>query len=451
MTGYLTGNEKLIQWALHEKGRGLAYQLQKGFTSDGDWYENAPAYHFYALKPMILLIETARNHGDSSFLGGIKNALDGPLQLMMPDMNLPRFNDSRVVYLPSFAGYYDYGYTRFKSKAYLPVLNQGRQTENKKKEHIKLTENLDVFDMTFLYRGSLPGKQPVNILKSRHLPNTGVDILYSGNGPHAVWLAQKYDVDAKKGWHVHPDALNFVLYAHGHQISVDPGCAEYGAPVHPGWYRTTLAHNALVINQKNQLFKKDRGVSFGMTNGLRYSICAADSAYQGVSHTRACLISDNGMVLIADWIHADSTSTMDIAYHQRGQWAVKEQAAAWKAPKLPGYQYLLNAEITKPNAEHDFSTMIDGREIGIQSLSSQPVAMITAMGYGPDFEPTPCLIARYQGRQLFMLWAINFNHKPSDIRFELKDKSEKPSVRIFLAHKVITIDPKGDCKVDYTK
>jgi len=448
MTGYLLGNERLIQWALRENGRGLAYQLQKGFTIEGNWYENAPAYHFYALKPIILLVETARNNGDNTFLSSVKKALDGPLQLMMPDMSLPRFNDSREVFLPSFAGYYDYGYTRFKDRAYLPVLNRAVQISGNKTVRPILDENLDVFDMALLYKNPLPAESQSVSIKSLHLENTGIDILYSGSGKNAIWLASKYDVDAQKGWHVHPDALNFVLYAKGEQISVDPGCAEYGAPVHQGWYRTTLAHNALVVNQKSQLFKKDRSISFGTSKDVSYSFCAADSAYQGVTHTRAYLIADSTTVLIADWICADSASTIDIAYHQRGTWAAKEQAKPWKMPDISGYKYLKEAEKTAPNAEHYFSTKINGREISILTLSSKPVSMISAIGNGPDFEPTSCLIARFKGTYLFMLWAIRFNNKPGDIRFELQNKSEKSAVNVFLGTKKIRIDPNGYCSVD---
>ena len=117
---------------------------------------------------------------------------------------------------------------------------------------------------------------------------------------------------------MHPDALNFVLFAKGEEISMDPGTTDYGAPSHNGWDKTTMAHNALVIYQKNQNFRKGRSVAFGETKGVSWSFCATDSAYKGVSQTRAYLIADANTVLVADWVNADSACVMDIAYHQRG-------------------------------------------------------------------------------------------------------------------------------------
>jgi len=449
MTGYLTSNPALVDWALHEKNRGLQYQLQKGFTADGHWYENAPAYHFYALKPMILLAESAKNNGDTSFLAGLKKALDAPLELMMPDMNLPRINDSREVYLPAFKGYYEYGYSRFKNQDYLPVLTHGRNFNGGTETVKKIGNDFDVFDFSLLYREPLPATAPAFIFRNRHLNNSGLDILYQGEGKTAVWLLAKYDINhPSKGWHTHPDALNFVLYGSGSQISIDPGTAEYGAASHVGWDKTSVAHNSLVINQQNQSFKGSESLSFGKTKGVSYSFTQTDSAYKGVSHTRGYILADNSTVLIADWITAPASDTIDIAYHQRGNWKIKETGRQWQVPDIKGYQFLKEASITVSDTSHLFSTAIAQKEIVTGINATQPVQLIEAMGIGPDFEPVPCVIARCRGAKLFVLWSIRLDGSSDKIRFEILDQNSKPKIKVYCHGKVLLLDPAGKCAIE---
>ncbi len=442
MTGYLTANESMIYWSLLEKGRGLKYQLAEGFTPDGDWYENAPSYHFYALNPIILLAESAKNNGNSAYIGAIKKCLDGPLQLMMPNLRIPMFNDSKAVYLPGFAGFYEYGYTRFKSEAYLPVLHRARLEREKRQ-----SADFNLFDYSLLYSAPIPQSIPAPEFKSLHLPGTGFDVLYSGKGEESIWLACKYDLNSHAGWHMHPDALDFVLYAKGEEISMDPGTTDYGAPSHNGWDKTTIAHNALVINQKNQNFRMGRSVAFGETKGVSWSFCATDSAYKCVTHIRAFLIADANTVLVADWVNADSACVMDIAYHQRGTWKMKDRGVPMQFPDVQGYKFLKEVEISAPDSIHSFSTVIHGKEVAVQLMTSQPVRLITATGLGYNFESTPCAVSRYVGKNLFALWAIRLDGRKDPLHFEFYGNEKNQAVSIQLSGKKITLDPEGKCQV----
>jgi len=369
--------------------------------------------------------------------------LDGPVQLMMPDMYTPRFNDCREVYLPAYSGYYEYGFARYKSKDYLPIIEKGRSYSGNKEKTNKLLSNVDVFDFSLLYSVPITEEVKPIIPKSLHLPGSGFDILTAGKGKETVWLASIYDQNNKPGWHMHPNALDFVLYGKGEQISMDPGHAEYGAPVHQGWYKTSIAHNVLVVNQKSQDFRKVQSLAYGETNGIQYSFAKTDSIYKGVSQTRAFILADKNTVLIADWITADTTVLMDIAYHQRGVWKQREQGTDWQIPDSIGYKYLKSAEIVSPSKKQIFSTLINGKEIAVQTLTSQPAAMITAMGNGQDFEPTPCSIVRYSGRKLFVLRAISLDGRVEKLNFELQDTTSNPKVKVFIAKKTMILDPIG--------
>ena len=447
MTGYLTGREDYINWALHEKNRGLEFQLAKGFTPEGSWYENAPSYHFYAIHPIIYLAETAKNNGNPTFLSDIKKVFDAPIQLMMPDMYLPRFNDCREVYLPAYKSFYEYGYARYKSADYLPIIEKGREYTGTIEKGNKLVSDVNVFDFSLLYGLTIPKNTAPIIPQSRHLEGSGFDILTIGKAEKTAWLATVYDQNHEHGWHMHPNALDFVLYGNGEQISMNPGHAEYGAPVHEGWYKTSIAHNVLVVNQKNQDFRKVKSIAFGQTNGIQYSIAETDSIYKGVTQTRAFVLADENTVIIADWISSDTVSMFDIAYHQRGTWKMKEKGTKWEIPDSIGYRYLKNAEIVKPKKQHRFSTLINAKEISVQTLSSKPVTQITAIGNGQDFEPTPCIISRYKGTRLFLLTIIKLDGSMAKVSYKLNNKQSNSPVKITFGKRIIHVDPKGELRL----
>jgi hypothetical protein len=65
------------------------------------------------------------------------------------------------------------------------------------------------------------------------------------------WLTREVKLPDRDG-HGHPDKLNFVLSGLGEGIAPDPGTANYGVPIQAGWFRTTLADNTLVVDEKSQ-------------------------------------------------------------------------------------------------------------------------------------------------------------------------------------------------------
>ncbi len=78
--------------------------------------------------------------------------------------------------------------------------------------------------------------------------------------PDATWLCLKYGPHG--GGHGHPDKLNFVLYSRGQILGVDPGTAAYGVPIQNEWYKSTLAHNTLVVDEENQKPAEGKSLAF---------------------------------------------------------------------------------------------------------------------------------------------------------------------------------------------
>ena len=92
------------------------------------------------------------------------------------------------------------------------------------------------------------------------------------------------------GGHSHPDILSFELFAYGDALAVDAGIGvSYDDPLHGPWYKTSRAHNMLVIDDANL----DRRIAVGQKPvwssqaGMDY-FSAEHEGYRsrGVSHRR---------------------------------------------------------------------------------------------------------------------------------------------------------------------
>ena len=92
------------------------------------------------------------------------------------------------------------------------------------------------------------------------------------------------------GGHSHPDILSFELFAYGQPLAVDAGIGvSYDDPLHRPWYKTSIAHNMLVIDDANL----DRKIAVGQNQiwsskaGLDY-FSAEHEGYRslGVRHRR---------------------------------------------------------------------------------------------------------------------------------------------------------------------
>jgi len=421
MTGYLLNQDALVQWSLTRKGTGLESQLDKGFTALGHWFERSPSYHFYALKPLLLLAETAKNHGKPNYVFQLKKAFDAPIALAMPDMQLPRFNDSRETYLPSFSAFYEYGFYTFGVTEYQKIVDVSRQYPSLVEKGEQQNHEYNAFDYSLLYgKKKLSGDtywQP----KSKHFETDGVDILSIARGNKQVWMATKYDAHPDLGWHAHPDALSFVLFGKNTIISPDPGHAPYSSPLQDGWYKTTLAHNALVVNQKNQALAPAQTLGFGISRGRPYSIARTQNAYPGVSHTRYFCLFDTSTIVILDDIESETNQLYEVAYHQRGEWELRPSVPICDEKERVDYDYLTNIRQTDKQTQTTFSTKLPntGEEILVQLAASSPVNVFTATAPGLDFEPTPMAIARYSGKSLVLVWIINLDNKPKFIKSKI--------------------------------
>lgn len=406
LVGLLLGDQELIQEAIYNADSGYGTQLKKGVMPDGGWWEGAWGYHFYTVSALWPLTEAARNCGIQLYGDKLKSMFDAPLKFAAPDLTLPAFNDSGPVNLKASAAIYELAYSRFGNPAYLQLISPGQRKSD--------------YALWF-GRDDLP-EPPVRTWTGQDYPQAGYAVLARGKGEKATWLCLKYGPHG--GGHGHPDKLSFVIYARGHMLALDPGLARYGTPIHQGWYRQTIAHNTLTVDEASQTAAEGKCIAFGSEKGIDYAVADAGPIGEGISFNRTAAMLHENLVVFIDQVRCDKDHTLDLAYHQRGVWEMPSQGQPWTVPSKPGYKYLRDASIQ--DASQALRIAGPGKGTAQVTLADgQPTEVITATGVGSQMDDrVPMVIFRRKAKETAFIWCVALNGKPVTLEpLEVRDSS----------------------------
>ena len=426
LVGFLLGNDELISEAIHNPDRGYWTQMRSGVLPDGIWWEGAWGYHFYTLSALWGLTEAAGNCGIDLYGDELKGMFDGPLRFAMPDLRLPAFNDSGEVNLKGRASIYELALTRYRDSRYATL--------------ISTSDRRNDFALNFGV-GELPSEFSVQ-WESVNYPNSGYAILARGEGEQATWFCMKYGPHG--GGHGHPDKLNFVLYSRGQIIASDPGTARYGVPIQKGWYRTTLAHNTLIVDETSQDPAEGKCLAFGSENGVDYVVTEAGPIYDGVRFTRSVALMDDKLVIFIDQIRCDRERLLDIAYHSQGTWDALPEGENWTPPDKPGYEYLRDATVRE--IEEGMGLFVSAgknHRTAISLAANKPIQVITASGVGEHAaDRVPVVIFRRQAKETAFVWCVALDGRQMQIRLlPVRDSSGDPiSSAVAVAVQVEAVD-----------
>jgi hypothetical protein len=405
LTGLLLGDASLIQAAIDDPDRGYRMQMAKGVQSDGVWHEGAWGYHFYTLNALWSLVEAAKNCGIDLYGEPFKKMFEAPVQLAMPNLMLPAFNDSGEtdVHNPL----YELAYARYRD----PIDLAGIPGPNRNNE-VAIWFGVD----------TLPS-EALPALGSRNATASGYAILQRGNDVQATWLCLKYGPHG--GGHGHPDKNNFVLYSRGRVLFPDPGTRPYGSPLHGEWDRVTLAHNTLVVDEKSQRPATGKSLAFGNDHGVDFAMTDAGDIYDGVRFVRTAVLLSENVALFVDQVQADRSHTFDLAVHYTGRWS---KGVAGDKPSLPskeGYQHLQDVAA---NTREGATLLLDGEGATHAALvlaGNEKTQVITATGIGKSTEDrVPVAIFRRAALQATYVWAACLDGTP----VKLKVTTEAPGV-----------------------
>jgi hypothetical protein len=292
--GFLYNDAKLIDFAM--KGQyGFEWQLGSATPEGGFWAEG-PGYHYVALRGMIHLAEMARHNGMDLYhrqIAGrtMKKMFDVPFELIKPNYEFPRIKDSGGGNILEYATFYEIGFALYKDPKYLALLHL---TEVKRGTQVVAEESglggkrspITLFNLV----PELPFPKDTTSIypeNSFNLEGNGFAILRNRDERERRYLYLDYGLMG--GEHGHPDRLQMGYYALGENWIVDPLNESYFNPNLQLWYRQSIAHNTVVLNQTTQTWTNGYGKFFGALPDLQVASGASETVYGGARLTRTLL------------------------------------------------------------------------------------------------------------------------------------------------------------------
>lgn len=87
---------------------------------------------------------------------------------------------------------------------------------------------------------------------SRHMRSSGFTVMRTDWTRDALYMNINHGPSG--GPHTHADLLSFELYAYGRALAVDAGIGmTYDDPLYIPWYKSSRAHNMVVVNDRNMV------------------------------------------------------------------------------------------------------------------------------------------------------------------------------------------------------
>lgn len=160
-----------------------------------------------------------------------------PLKLLINTGDFPRLNDCIAGQEKlTHSHLFEFGYREFRDPLFASALQSIYQD--------KPRNNIDAL----LYGVDALPVAELLMCQSIHAEQSGVTIMHDRE--HDNMLLIKHSPYG--GEHDHYDRLGMIVTRNGKEILPDLGTTGYGAELHYGYYKNTVTHNTLAVNQKNQ-------------------------------------------------------------------------------------------------------------------------------------------------------------------------------------------------------
>ncbi|MBT3379620.1 MAG: hypothetical protein HN742_18770 [Lentisphaerae bacterium] len=410
LVGLLYNDPELLNKALHDQAEGYWQQLKEGILPGGVWYEGSWGYHFYTMSALVPLTEACRHCGIDLYVPTLKSLYQAPLDFAMPDLRLPNFNDAGLIDLTRSSARYELAAARWDEPAFHAMLSYGKRATRD----------------ALLHGIPAAGGEPNVSARSVNHKDAGYAVLAKGEGENTTWLCLKYSPSA--GYHDHPDRLGFILYARGKIVSPDPGSLSYGLDLQRDWYKTTLSHSTLMVDETSQERRPAKCLAFGTEGDIDYAMLDDGEAIPDVRFVRTAALLDQNLVVFVDQIVSDRERRLDLAYHQSGTWTQLPPGRPWTPPNNPVYRTLRTPTAHDGEGGITAGTCIDEDwNVTFTCAGGAPTEVITATGpgIGGAHAQVPCLVLRRRAKATALAWAIALDGQTPTLEW-VDDASGKP-------------------------
>ena len=155
-----------------------------------------------------------------------------------------------------------------------------------------------------------------------HLEASGLAIFRRDEGRTYISL----DYGEPGGGHGHPDRLNLTAVLRGVPWLLDFGTGSYVAPS-LAWYRTTLAHNAPLVDGHSQLPARGACVAFDDREEFGW-VCAMlppDTAFDGLAIQRTVVVTPGYVLDIVQLMSETEPRRLQLPWHGLGKLVADKQ------------------------------------------------------------------------------------------------------------------------------
>lgn len=313
--------------ALVHGSSGLLAHLSRALLPDGTWYEGEN-YHQFALRGLwygVTMLEAQGGSLPADLGDRFQRAFAAPFVTALPDFTMPSRKDSQYA-VPlrqwRMAELAELGFARRPdpllggalARMYdgsIEPADTGRSRSTADVERNGPRTRLTRADLgwrALLHaRPQLPRLEPVEP-RSALLESQGYAVFRRENG---VYVG--FEFGQSGGGHGHPDRLNLTLYQGATRWLDDMGTGSYVDPsLH--WYRSTLAHNAPLVNGRSQPLRDGTLLAWDEREGLGWIVAELMLPEDGVRLERAIVVAPDYLVDELRW-NAERDVRVDLPWH----------------------------------------------------------------------------------------------------------------------------------------
>lgn len=433
MTGYVLRDRDLSDKALtglkKDGSAGFLTQVDQLFSPDG-YYEEGPYYQRYALAPFIIFAGAIdRNEPERGIFqrrdGVLLKAVDTLIQSSYGGYFIP-INDAildKGLDTDELVTGVASVYARTQDAGLLSIAQrQGRTLLSP--EGLKVAEaSASGAAKPYAFRSVLLSDGPDGT-------RGGLAIIRAG-GEDGQALVQK--ATAMGMGHGHFDKLNWLFYDNGQTVVTDYGAARFlnieakaggvYLPENTSWAKATVAHNTLVVNERNQFGghwqtgenHAPEVLFFDKAAGTQIVSARQAGAYDGVTFTRTQALVEHPelerpVVIDLLRVSGERPARYDLPLHYNGhimKLGFEAERAVAERPVLgasDGYQHLWVDAVSQPSQDsRSLTWLLGGRFYTWRFASNVPAQAILAESGAndPDFNlrREPALILRADGQK----------------------------------------------------
>lgn len=429
----------LVEHAIHSPS-GLIASLGRGLLADGSWYEGEN-YHLFSHRALwygVTMAEAAQHELPAALLARFQSGFSTPFLTAFPDLGFPARRDSQ--YGASLrqwrtAESCELGLTRAHDPRLtaalaalyaddIPHRDTGRwrsAAESERNEPASALTRADLGWRSLLFaRETLPPLERASAT-SALLEGQGIAVFRRDEGKAYVAL----DYGHHGGGHGHPDRLNLLLAYGADRILDDMGTGSYvDRSLH--WYRSTLAHNAPLVNGRSQpqssgyLHAYDERDDLGLVDAV-----AQISDAPVVQAQRSVVVANNLCIDDLRWMAAEAVR-VELPIHARGTLDIPKP---WSDTTLDGGDGLEDGF----SFAHDARSAKAGANAIVRLLdpdSGIVIAWMTATSHSEWFTATApgapgapeqrFIVARMRGQEGRVRTVWNFAGAIVDVAFDTR-------------------------------